>query len=163
LFPVKKEAKRLEKEAKLAAKATKTPAPGSKQPKEKKEREKDVEPPFINTTPIGEKKGEFFCIFLLNLCSLVVDLSAPMPAGYNPIAVESAWYHWWLAQGFYKPEYVLPSQQQAGINPDERETFVIPCPPPNVTGSLHIGHGLTVAIQDSLIRWYLPFRFPNGS
>ena len=31
--------------------------------------------------------------------------------------------------------------------------FSIPCPPPNVTGALHIGHALTVSIQDTLIRW----------
>ena len=74
-----------------------------------------------------------------------------MAAGYNPIAVESAWYEWWLAQGFFKPEYILPFAKD--------ETFVIPAPPPNVTGSLHIGHGLTIAIQDTLIRWYAIF-FP---
>ena len=72
-----------------------------------------------------------------------------MAAGYNPIAVESAWYEWWLAQGFFKPEYKLPFAKD--------ETFVIPAPPPNVTGSLHIGHGLTIAIQDTLIRWYVSF------
>ena len=73
-----------------------------------------------------------------------------MAAGYNPIAVESAWYDWWLAQGFFKPEYQLPFAKD--------ETFVIPAPPPNVTGSLHIGHALTTAIQDTLIRWYVIFR-----
>lgn len=74
-----------------------------------------------------------------------------MAAGYNPLAVESAWYDWWAAQGFFKPEYKLASQQH--IKDDDRETFVIPSPPPNVTGSLHIGHALTVAIQDGLVRW----------
>lgn len=70
-----------------------------------------------------------------------------MSAGYNPIAVEAAWYDWWDAQGFFKPQ----------LGPDGRPkpegVFVIPSPPPNVTGSLHIGHALTTAIQDSLIRW----------
>ena len=74
-----------------------------------------------------------------------------MAAGYNPIAVESAWYEWWLAQGFFKPEYKLPFAKD--------ETFVIPAPPPNVTGSLHIGHALTIAIQDTLIRWYILFPY----
>jgi len=68
-----------------------------------------------------------------------------MAAGYNPIAVESSWYDWWSAQGFFKPEYSKAAE--------DSEPFVIPCPPPNVTGSLHIGHALTVAIQDSLVRW----------
>jgi hypothetical protein len=72
-----------------------------------------------------------------------------MAPGYNPIAVESAWYDWWSAQGFFKPEYIQP----AHANRPNDHTFVIPCPPPNVTGSLHIGHALTVAIQDGLVRW----------
>jgi len=75
------------------------------------------------------------------------DLSQPMASGYNPIAVESAWYDWWQAQGFFKP------QIRPGGQPTSEGLFYIPFPPPNVTGSLHIGHALTVAIQDSLTRW----------
>ena len=82
-------------------------------------------------------------------------MSKPMSQSYNPLAVEAAWYDWWLAQGFFKPEYVNPSRKKT--NPkqreDTKEPFVIPSPPPNVTGSLHIGHALTVAIQDGLVRW----------
>ena len=125
---VKKEAKRLEKEAKLAAKALKTAVTpgGAKKEKLKPAKEKkEDEAPFVDTTPKGEKK----------------DMSQPMSSGYNPIAIESAWYDWWDAQGFFQP------------NNSDKQPFVIPCPPPNVTGSLHIGHGLTTAIQDSLIRW----------
>ncbi|KAG1759709.1 tRNA synthetases class I-domain-containing protein [Suillus occidentalis] len=129
----KKEAKRLEKEAKLAAKhlkqATSTPA-GEKKAKADKEK-KEQEPAFVNTTPMGEKK----------------DMSQPMASGYNPIAVESAWYDWWEAQGFFKPQ----TTENGETKPEG--VFVIPMPPPNVTGSLHIGHALTVAIQDCLIRW----------
>ncbi|KAK7463838.1 valine--tRNA ligase [Stygiomarasmius scandens] len=133
----KKEAKRLEKEAKLAAKAVKNAAAnaagavtGEKKVKaEKKKEEEDA--PFVNTTPKGEKK----------------DLSQPMAAGYNPIAVESAWYDWWNAQGFFAPQLT----PEGNIKPEG--VFVIPAPPPNVTGSLHIGHALTTAIQDTLIRW----------
>lgn len=70
-----------------------------------------------------------------------------MASGYNPIAVESAWYDWWQAQGFFEP------QLDANGGPKPEGLFVIPAPPPNVTGSLHIGHALTTAIQDCLIRW----------
>ncbi|KAI0051297.1 hypothetical protein FA95DRAFT_1554638 [Auriscalpium vulgare] len=129
----KKEAKRLEKEAKLAAKAAKvtssTPA-GEKKAKAEKEK-KEEEAPFVNTTPKGEKK----------------DLSQPMSSGYNPIAVESAWYDWWHAEGFFKPELGPDG------HPKPEGLFVIPAPPPNVTGTLHIGHALTTAIQDGLVRW----------
>ncbi|TEB35463.1 valine-tRNA ligase [Coprinellus micaceus] len=128
----KKKAKQLEKEAKLAAKALKQAAGANSAPKKVKAEKKkeEAEPEFVNDTPAGQKK----------------DLSNPMAAGYNPIAVEASWYDWWVAEGFFKPKV------GADGNP-ETETFVIPSPPPNVTGSLHIGHGLTVAIQDSLVRW----------
>jgi tRNA synthetases class I (I, L, M and V) len=71
-----------------------------------------------------------------------------MASGYNPIAVESAWYDWWDAQGMFAPRMGPDGK------PKPEGLFVIPAPPPNVTGSLHIGHGLTVAIQDTLVRWY---------
>lgn len=71
-----------------------------------------------------------------------------MANAYNPIAVESAWYDWWDAQGFFQPQL----DPETG-KPKKEGLFIIPAPPPNVTGSLHIGHGLTTAIQDALIRW----------
>ncbi|KAF8175785.1 tRNA synthetases class I-domain-containing protein [Pholiota molesta] len=125
----KKEAKRLEKEAKLAAKAAKAPAAaaageGKKAKAEKKE--KEVEPEFVNTTPKGQKK----------------DMSEPMSAGYNPIAVEAAWYDWWHAQAC-----------SSRPRPQGPRDFRHPFASPNVTGSLHIGHALTVAIQDGMVRW----------
>lgn len=70
-----------------------------------------------------------------------------MASGYNPIAVEAAWYDWWDKQGFFSPQLT----EDGKVKPEG--LFVIPSPPPNVTGSLHIGHALTVAIQDSLVRW----------
>ncbi|KAJ3564931.1 hypothetical protein NP233_g7968 [Leucocoprinus birnbaumii] len=133
----KKEAKRLEKEAKLAAKAAKQTAAASKAKDTapgKKEKAKEEEE-FVNTTPKGEKK----------------DVSGPMPAGYNPLAVEAAWYDWWLESGFFKPQFDQDAEGNLKIK--DEGLFVIPAPPPNVTGSLHIGHALTTAIQDSLIRW----------
>ena len=75
------------------------------------------------------------------------DLSGPMAAGYDPIAVEAAWYDWWHEQGFFKPELAPDG------GPKPEGLFVISAPPPNVTGSLHIGHALTTAIQDGLVRW----------
>ncbi|KAG6845865.1 hypothetical protein H0H87_002556 [Tephrocybe sp. NHM501043] len=132
----KKEAKRLEKEAKLAAKIAKAAPNTEKKVKAEKAKKDDgADVPFVNSTPKGDKK----------------DMSQPMAAGYNPIAIEAAWYDWWSAQGFFKPE---ATPKYFPLNEGEtRETFVVPAPPPNVTGSLHIGHGLTTAIQDSLIRW----------
>ena len=47
--------------------------------------------------------------------------------------------------GYFKPEY---NQNKS------KETFVVPIPPPNVTGVLHIGHGLFVTIQDAFCRYH---------
>ncbi|EJT98070.1 hypothetical protein DACRYDRAFT_24610 [Dacryopinax primogenitus] len=70
-----------------------------------------------------------------------------MGSGYNPIAVESAWYDWWDQQGFFLP--VLGPDAK----PKPEGLFVIASPPPNVTGSIHLGHALMVAIQDAVSRW----------
>ncbi|XP_063095318.1 general transcription factor IIH subunit 4 isoform X4 [Cavia porcellus] len=76
------------------------------------------------------------------------DVSGPLPPAYSPRYVEAAWYQWWVREGFFKPEY------QAQLPQATSETFSMCIPPPNVTGSLHLGHALTVAIQDALVRWH---------
>ncbi len=55
---------------------------------------------------------------------------------------EMKWYELWEEKGFFKPE----------VNPDG-EAYSIVIPPPNVTGSLHMGHALNATLQDILIRW----------
>ncbi|KAI1787525.1 hypothetical protein LXA43DRAFT_1064336 [Ganoderma leucocontextum] len=70
-----------------------------------------------------------------------------MSSGYNPITLEAAWYDWWDGQDYF----ALHLTPDGKIKPEG--IFVIPSPPPHVTGSLHIGHALTVMIQDCLIRW----------
>nr|XP_045012072.1 valine--tRNA ligase, mitochondrial isoform X2 [Jaculus jaculus] len=76
------------------------------------------------------------------------DVSRPLPPAYSPRFVEAAWYPWWVREGFFKPEYQAKLPQATG------KTFSMCIPPPNVTGSLHIGHALTVSIQDALVRWH---------
>lgn len=95
-----------------------------------------------------------------------------MAAGYNPDNVEKSWYSWWRGCNFFVPalpsktpsEYshfdaepaAIPRNAQGDIDwsrLDKDKTFVIPAPPPNVTGSLHIGHALAFGLQDTLIRW----------
>ena len=48
---------------------------------------------------------------------------------------------------------VLVVQRKSIGEPNPRGVFMMCIPPPNVTGSLHLGHALTNAIQDSLTRW----------
>lgn len=64
-----------------------------------------------------------------------------MSAVYNAAEIEQPLYHWWWRQGYFKPR-IDPSQKP----------FVISMPPPNVTGALHLGHAITAAIEDALIR-----------
>jgi valyl-tRNA synthetase len=67
---------------------------------------------------------------------------------YNPKEIEEKIYKTWEESGFFAPE-AHPFQ---GDNPNKGKTFVIPIPPPNVTGTLHLGHALNAVIQDILIR-----------
>jgi valyl-tRNA synthetase len=66
-----------------------------------------------------------------------------LPKAYEPAEVEPRWYDFWIEHDVFS----------AGVDPDDkRPTYVIPMPPPNVTGSLHMGHALFGTIQDVLIR-----------
>ncbi|HEY8326432.1 MAG TPA: valine--tRNA ligase [Ktedonobacterales bacterium] len=68
-----------------------------------------------------------------------------IPKAYDPQAVEQRLYHWWESEGYFRPR---PSR-----NPDRRP-FVISMPPPNVTGALHLGHAITAALEDVMIRYH---------
>ncbi len=61
---------------------------------------------------------------------------------YNPKGIEDKWYSYWLEKGYFKADSV-----------SDRPPFSIVIPPPNVTGSLHLGHALDVTLQDIVIRW----------
>ncbi|MBD7976049.1 valine--tRNA ligase [Serpens gallinarum] len=63
-----------------------------------------------------------------------------MDKTYQPHAIESRWYSEWEAKNYFAP-------QGSG------ESYTIALPPPNVTGSLHMGHGFNNAIMDALIRF----------
>lgn len=69
-----------------------------------------------------------------------------MADAYYPTAVEAAWQDWWEASGFYSCDPTTVTE--------ETEKFVMVIPPPNVTGSLHLGHALTAAVEDTLTRWH---------
>uniref|UniRef100_A0A8B9MJD9 Valine--tRNA ligase, mitochondrial n=1 Tax=Accipiter nisus TaxID=211598 RepID=A0A8B9MJD9_9AVES len=67
-----------------------------------------------------------------------------LPPTYSPRYVETAWYSWWERQGLFTPPASVPGGDRV---------LSLVLPPPNVTGSLHLGHALTVALQDALVRW----------
>ena len=65
-----------------------------------------------------------------------------MPKAYNFSSTEERLYEWWEENGWFKPE----------ARPDDAKPFVISIPPPNVTGELHMGHAMFVALEDLMIR-----------
>src|SRR5262245_50207718 len=70
-------------------------------------------------------------------------MSAELPPRYDPKAVEGPRYAAWMQAGAFK----------AGRTGTTKGPFTIVIPPPNVTGSLHMGHALNNTLQDLLIRW----------
>jgi|GEM_PF-2381073 valyl-tRNA synthetase (EC 6.1.1.9) len=65
-----------------------------------------------------------------------------LPSVYDPAQVEGKWYEFWKGNGFF-----IPSQDY------NKKMFSVVMPPPNVTGSLHLGHALDNTLQDILTRW----------
>ena len=63
---------------------------------------------------------------------------------FDPKAIESKWYEFWESRGYYA----------AGLNPEVKENFCILLPPPNVTGTLHMGHGFNQTLMDALTRYH---------
>ncbi|MYE27468.1 MAG: class I tRNA ligase family protein, partial [Chloroflexi bacterium] len=66
-----------------------------------------------------------------------------MPRNFDFAQVEPRVYDWWQENGWFKPESADA----------DAEPYVISMPPPNVTGSLHIGHALFTALEDLMIRY----------
>jgi len=67
---------------------------------------------------------------------------------YDPKEVEEKIYREWEEAGYFSPEAHQPRPR----NPKSKKSFTIVIPPPNITGSLHMGHALNATIQDILIR-----------
>ena len=63
---------------------------------------------------------------------------------FNPSSIESKWYAFWEQQGYY----------QCGLDEEKKDNFSILLPPPNVTGTLHMGHGFNQTLMDSLTRYH---------
>ncbi|XP_077254177.1 valine--tRNA ligase, mitochondrial 1-like [Tasmannia lanceolata] len=109
-----------------AQKASNAPKKSERKNPRRDAEEENLEDYVDPETPLGGKK----------------QLSRQMAKQYSPSAVEKAWYAWWEKSGFFVADAS-----------SSKPPFVIVLPPPNVTGALHIGHGLTAAIQDTIIRW----------
>ncbi|MBK6698263.1 MAG: valine--tRNA ligase [Myxococcales bacterium] len=72
------------------------------------------------------------------------DGSPDLTKAYEPREVEERWYAFWEKEGVF----------DASDAPDGRPVYVIPMPPPNVTGSLHMGHAQRCTLEDALVRYH---------
>ncbi len=66
-----------------------------------------------------------------------------IPKAYDPKLVEESVYGQWMADNAFAP-----------VESKKEQHFVIPMPPPNVTGMLHLGHGITLTLEDIMIRYH---------
>src|SRR5688500_11162678 len=69
------------------------------------------------------------------------DMTSELSKTFDPAAIEAKWYAHWEGRGLFRPAR------------PEAVPFTIVNPPPNVTGSLHIGHALDNTLQDIVIRY----------
>ncbi len=69
---------------------------------------------------------------------------------YTPSQFESEIYQWWESAGCFKPD----AKQKPSADVLKKKPYVLPMPPPNVTGRLHMGHAIFVALQDVLARFH---------
>ena len=124
--------KKAEKDAKFAAKkaaaAAKKAGGDDKKAAKKEKIEKKDKAPEVVTYEVKTNKGE------------KKSTTCELPKAYSPKYVEAAWGSWWEKKGFYKPEY--GREDVYADNPNGHFTIMIP--PPNVTGTLHLGHALTM-------------------
>ncbi len=77
-----------------------------------------------------------------NLTTSIQAALSQLENAYNPAEVEAGMYQGWEESGYFKPTF------------DKEESCSIALPPPNVTGSLHMGHGFNNAIMDALTRYH---------
>ncbi|KAI5160776.1 valyl-tRNA synthetase [Nematocida ausubeli] len=124
----RKRAKLEKKMSKLAKFMSKLEVQKNAPKKENQKEKKKIEFEEGEFVPEGEKKE--------------VD---KLNGQFNPKSVENGWFSWWNKKGFFTPEYKTKASNG--------KMFSIVLPPPNVTGSLHIGHAMMASIEDTIVRW----------
>ncbi|HBT31608.1 MAG TPA: valine--tRNA ligase, partial [Pusillimonas sp.] len=72
-----------------------------------------------------------------------------LPKSFEPQDIESRWYPEWERRGYFTGgQHTEPVATRTG------EPFVIQFPPPNVTGTLHMGHAFNQTVMDGLVRYH---------
>src|SRR3989338_7252680 len=72
---------------------------------------------------------------------------------YDAQAVEAAIYKKWEESGYFNPDKLPPVEDAEGAKHERTEPFSIVLPPPNVTGTLHLGHAAMLAVEDIVVRF----------
>jgi valyl-tRNA synthetase len=72
------------------------------------------------------------------------QVNQELAKSFDPKAIESKWYAFWESKGYYA----------AGLDNTKQDNFCILLPPPNVTGTLHMGHGFNQTLMDALTRYH---------
>jgi len=80
----------------------------------------------------------------------IFDMNEKFLKPYNPVETETRIYELWEKSGFFNPDNLPADKPNRGKN---GEPFSIVLPPPNVTGTLHSGHALTITIEDIMVRY----------
>jgi valyl-tRNA synthetase len=75
---------------------------------------------------------------------MTTQTNQELAKSFDPKTIESKWYAFWESKGYYA----------AGLNPEIKDNFCILLPPPNVTGTLHMGHGFNQTLMDALTRYH---------
>ncbi|MDB5923239.1 MAG: Valine--tRNA ligase, partial [Betaproteobacteria bacterium] len=70
--------------------------------------------------------------------------AADLAKSFDPAAIESHWYPLWEQRGYFR----------AGLDPANPDSYCILLPPPNVTGTLHMGHAFQHTLMDALTRYH---------
>jgi valyl-tRNA synthetase len=93
------------------------------------------------TLTCGKIAKYFYCV---NYPITMNPTPNELAKSFDPKALESKWYDFWESKGYYA----------AGMNQEVSDHFCILLPPPNVTGTLHMGHGFNQTLMDTLTRYH---------
>ena len=82
-----------------------------------------------------------------------------LPKSFEPAPIEAHWYPLWESRGYFANppagQAAQAAAQRAGaVAPAGRPSYSIQLPPPNVTGTLHMGHAFQQTLMDALVRYH---------
>jgi valyl-tRNA synthetase len=110
-------------------------------------------PPSIDSPILGKQEGlEIDSSAALQLNSTRMNTNE-LAKSFEPKTTEAYWYDKWESSGYFKAGDInlLSGHPQ---DPSKTESFCIQLPPPNVTGTLHMGHGFNQTLMDALTRYH---------